>query len=297
MIGPVRAFRRFWPVLVVGGVVAVLAVVASMYRLPSLEKRSPATYTATAKLLVTGTRGPYMRSAVTTQTDATATTGDNPASQTRTAAPDLTPFVRAANLYPLLVESDQVQRFREKRFGVIENSTVTANAIYQVATPSRFRLSDIPVIQIFGTADSPKESMRLTQETASAFIAWVTKEQVGARISPRQRIVVEEIARPKAKEIVVAGGTPIGLVGLVFVAVFAVFAGLTLVLHRIRPETDSATAEAADEPESIQASRPARQSSGPDAVPVAPVTPVAQRTTLTLGSETPQRANIGRSRG
>ena len=77
MIGQVQAFRRFWPVLAIGGVVAAAAVVVSVYQVPSLEKRDPATYTATAKLLVTGTRGPYMRSAVTTtqtQTPAPAPT-------------------------------------------------------------------------------------------------------------------------------------------------------------------------------------------------------------------------------
>lgn len=292
-----QALRRYWPVLAGGAVLAVLAVVFAMYRLPSFEKRSPATYTATARLLVTGVHGPYMRSSVTTRTTARPAVDGAPATtETQTAAPDLAPYVRAANLYPLLVESDQVQKYREKLFGVTDG-TVTANAIYQVATPSRFRVSDIPVIQVFGTSTGPRASMRLTQQTADAFVAWITREQKVAGITPRQRIVVQEIERPKAKDIVVAGGTSKGLVGMVFVAVLAAFAGLAIVLDRIRPRGAVAAPAVVPEPELLAASGQGQAPMGRNTAPAAP------RATLKLEAEaqrsrpTQQKPKMRRARG
>ncbi len=278
-----QALRRFWPIVAVGVVLGVLAVLAAMFKLPTFEQRSPANYTATAKLLITSAHGPYMRTTVTT-TDGTPATGSTAATTTtRTSAPNLAPFVQAANLYPLLVESDQVQRYREKQFGVIKGD-ITANAIYQVATPSRFHPSDLPVIQVFGTTTSGPTALQLTQQTSQAFISWIAGQQQASGIPKGQRIVVQEISSPEAIDLVKTGGTPMSLAALVFLAVVAVFALIAIVLDRIRPVSQSAMAPTAVPEPDVSSARPA-----PVPEPVTrEATPVAPRVTLKLEPDAPR---------
>lgn len=231
------ALRRFWWLIVVGVIFAALAGAASVYKLPSFEARDQPVYTATARMLVTGANAPYFRTAVT-RTDASETTPANrnaaAAAAPQTSAPDVTTLIRAANTFPLIIESDQVGAVREAMFGPApEGAFASANAIYQVATPGRFRLSEIPVVQVFGTAGSPQAAILFTKQTTDAFMRYLKQQQNAAGIPPKQRIVIQAIRTPY--EAVPSRTTSRSLAVLVFFAVSLAFCLLAIVLDKLNP--------------------------------------------------------------
>ena len=254
----IPALRRQWPLLAVGAVVALIAALATIFQLPSFERREAPTYTARARLLVTGVDAPYIRTSVTRASERQREEGSGGPTQEvtsggttilQTGPPDVTAYIRAANLYPLLVESDQVKAERQRLFGSTEG-TVTANAIYAVSTPSRFTPSEVPVIQVFGTAPSGPESVALTRQTASAFVSWMKRQQTASGIPTKQRIRLQEIERPTAA-LPSATASPL-LAPIAFIVVASAFVLLALLVDRLRtPRVEAAATAsgAADAPD------------------------------------------------
>jgi hypothetical protein len=264
------ALRRFWWLVAIGVLFAAIAGAAAIYNLPSFEQRDKPVYTATARMLVTGADAPYFRTSVTRTTGGSAvdTPGGNVGVTTTTSPPDVTIYTRAANTFPPLVESDQVRAERERRFGPEPEGTISigANAIYQVATPSRFRLSEVPVIQVFGTATTPSAAIAITQQTADAFMSWLRKQQNAASVPARQRILIQEIQQPN--EAIPSRTASRSLAFLVFVAVVLAFGFLAVVLDRLSPRESNelggvvGTIGGAAEDEADAAAMPAAAAAG-----------------------------------
>ena len=129
----VRALRRFWWLLVLGLGIAAVAAIAAVYRIdffsvpPSLEKRAQVTYTASARLLVTSSEAPYFRTTVTRE----LSTDEGASTQEYAGAPDIGTLISTANLYPILIESDEVQQLRQEMAGPLPGA-ITTRAIYEV---------------------------------------------------------------------------------------------------------------------------------------------------------------------
>jgi hypothetical protein len=232
----VRALRRFWWLLLLGTSIAVVAAVASVYRLdfssipPDVQKRAQVTYTASARLLVTSSDAPYFRRTVYTRvTNADGSLGEPGFA---TGPPDLGTLISNANLYPLLIESDEVQALRQKMHGLIPGS-ITAHAIYAVASPNRFELSEVPVIEVFAFSGSYSAAVDLAQSTVEAFTAYVEREQDQADLAPEERILIRELERPNAA--VASQDSSRTLPLMLFVAILAAFVALAVVLNRIYP--------------------------------------------------------------
>ena len=86
-----------------------------------------------ARLFVTSGEAPYLRTSVPRYTDVPIGTGgtqttERPLTQVHDA-PDTRTLVAAANVYPLLIESDDVARLRTELFGELPGE-VTAQAIF-----------------------------------------------------------------------------------------------------------------------------------------------------------------------
>lgn len=228
----VRALRRFWWVLVLGLGIAAIAAMAAVYRIdffsvpPSLEKRAQITYTSSARLLVTSAEAPYIRTTVTRE----LSEGDG--SQEFTSAPDIATLISAANLYPILIASDQVRELREEMFGVLPGS-VSTRAIYELNTPSRFELSQVPVIEIFGSSNTYAGAVDLTQATVNAFLRYVDQTQDEAGLRRQERILLQEIERPE--DAVASGGSSLSLPLMLFVVIAAAFFALAILLDRLVP--------------------------------------------------------------
>jgi hypothetical protein len=243
----VRSLLRFWWVLVIGLAVAQAAAIVAVYKVdfssipPELTERSKPRYSAQGRLLVTDGREPHLRTSVTTEQPTAE--GDAPV----TEPPDTATLVHAANLYPLLIESDQVAQVRERLFGPTDGQ-IRAQAVYAVSTPSRFTPSRVPVIQLIGVDDSPKEAIDLVKNTSAAFVRWMNARQRAAGIKPAERISIRPIQTPKsAAEF---GGASSTLPVLTFGVVLMAFIALAVSFDRLfpRPEKLVAPAQPVREP-------------------------------------------------
>jgi hypothetical protein len=245
----VRALLRFWWVIVIGLAIAQVAAIMAVYNVdfssipPSLTQREQPSYTAEGRLLVSSGEEPYLRRAVTNLVQPPAT-ADGPAKPVEvTQAPDTATLVQAANLYPLLIESDEVAKVREDLYGKTEG-TLRAQAIFAISTPSRFTTSDVPVIQLKSVGDTPQQAIDLVNQTSTAFIRWMTDKQDKRRIKNAQRITVEPLQSPT--QALAFGGSSSVLPVLVFGVVLMAFAALAIFLDRMFPRRRTSPAAAAE---------------------------------------------------
>lgn len=225
-----RALGRFWWVLVLGLGVAAIAAILAVYRVSfsplGLEKKEQVTYTTSSRLLITSAEAPYVRTRVTQE----QTVGGEV--QEYSSAPDIGTLITAANLYPVLIESDEVQELRDERAGPLPG-VVTTRAIYEVNSPSRFELSQIPVIEVFGHAGSAGDAIAIARETVDAFKVYIRRAQSSAGLSPSERVLVEEIQKPSGAA--ASGGGSLSLPLMIFVLVAAAFFALAILLDRLFP--------------------------------------------------------------
>jgi hypothetical protein len=267
-----HALRRFWWVLVIGLVIALLAGLSARFSVslfpPGLQEKEEVTYSASSRILISSAQSPYFRSQTTTFVEqpnradegtGEETAGEEPSADGASAtsvpfvtAPDLNTLARVANLYPLIIESDQVAEFRRQQYGDLPGS-VSATGIYSVATANRVELSEIPVIQLVSVAGTPEDAVALADKTAKAFIGWLEQEQKASEIRPEDRIVVEQLIVPRGA--LASAGPSTTLPVLVFIVVFAAFCVLAILLDRLvpsRPRPVRSDVEQVREPVSVK---------------------------------------------
>ena len=108
------ALARFWWIVLFGLVAGAAAAVA----IYSLE--APAKHTATARLMVNSPAAPYLRTQqplLKAQATRIGAVGKAQLQSITQQAPDTQTLVNAANLYPLLIESDRIARCAKRRPG------------------------------------------------------------------------------------------------------------------------------------------------------------------------------------
>lgn len=240
------ALQRFWWVAALGGVVGIALAIWMVYEIPGFKPREQPVYNAAARLFVTSAEGQYIRLSVPRTAEsagASGATGSGGAGEAGGGAlvfdqpPNVQPLLAAANLYPLLVESDDVARLRSKMFGQIPG-TVTANAYSAVSTPSRYSPAQIPVIDIFAESGSKQQAIALADATVKAFKVWIKKEQSRAKLTPEERILIQELRAPR--QAYVSGGPSYGIPILVALAVIAAFGMLAVLLDQLIPRAAQA---------------------------------------------------------
>ncbi len=231
------ALQRFWWVVAIGIFAGVAVAVVMVYNVPEFTTREQPEYTATSRLFVTSAQGQYLRLSVPRTVDAgTAdgtqgtTGGGGPV--VLNVPPDYEPLLQAANVYPTLIESDEVAELRTKLYGELPG-TVSANAYSAVSTPQRFAPAQIPVIDIFATADTGPNAITLADKTAEAFKKYIVQQQDRARLSLAERIQIQSLRAPR--DVYVIGGVSYGIPTLIMLAVIAAFCMLAVVLDQIFP--------------------------------------------------------------
>ena len=235
-----HALRRFWWVLVIGAVVALLAGLSARFSIslfpPGLEEKDEISYTAESRLLITSADNPHFRAKETPPPEEETTdegTGFVPGSGVQpSSAPDLNTIVRNANTYPYVIESDQVANYREQEFGDLPG-TVQALGVTSVVTGNRIELSEIPIIRLIATADTPQQAVGLADKTGKAFIGWLRTFQDDHGIAESDRIVVQQLNVPK--DAAASEGPSTALPVLVFIVVFAASCVLAVLLDRLIP--------------------------------------------------------------
>ncbi|HEV2590713.1 MAG TPA: hypothetical protein VGU02_02350 [Gaiellaceae bacterium] len=206
-----------------------------------IKHRAHPRYTSTALLMVNSASNPYLRTSVsaviqrTVKTQAArraAAATQSPATSVSQQAPNTHALVEAANLFPLLIESDQTKARRTRMFGNLQG-VITANALYSFVTPSRFKQSSFPVIAVNATARGPKLAEKLAQDTTLAFKSWLTSSEDASKVPVGQRIFVEELQSPSKS--VASAGTKKSLPVALGIAVLLLFCGAAVLLDRLRP--------------------------------------------------------------
>lgn len=255
VVGYMHALRRFWWVVAIGAVFALLAALSARFTIslfpPGLEEKDAVRYTSESRLLITSSDNPHFRSKETVQvpqptgagaetaTDEGATAGgEEPAAEGEpntipfSSPPDLNTIVRNANTYPYIIESDQVADYRRREFGELPG-TVSALGATSVVTANRVELSEIPVIRLIAVADTPEDAVALADKTGKAFSGWLEDFQVDKKIPRTDRITAEQLTVPRGA--ISSAGPSTSLPVLVFIVVFAAFCVLAVLLDRFLP--------------------------------------------------------------
>jgi hypothetical protein len=235
------ALVRFWWIVALG-VVAGLTISASMvYSLPSLAPREDPVYTAAARLFITSAEGQYVRLKVPTPVASPGTAagrgGGDGGVIVVDETPDVQPLLAATNVYPLLIESDEVAALREEKYGPMPGDVI-ATAFTAVSTPQRFLPAQLPIIDIVATSSSPREAMALAQATADTFELFIRRAQDRADVAPDDRILIEQLRAPR--EAFPSGGPSYGLPILAAIAIVAAFLILAVVLDQLFPRDATA---------------------------------------------------------
>jgi hypothetical protein len=112
------------------------------------------------------------------------------------------------------------------------SGSVSAKALYSFVTPSRFKQSSFPVIEIDATASGPKAARRLAQDTTLAFKSWLIASQNASNVPASERVLVEELRAPAG--VVVSGGPKKSLPVAAALVIFAASLGVAVLLDRRR---------------------------------------------------------------
>ena len=262
----IRPLIRFWPILLVGLILAAIVGTEMVATIkpglpPHVKPRTPPTYTATEVLLVNSSANPLVRTAVTAVVPKPAkitllknksgssggVTSVPQAPSVSVHSPDIGVLVRAANLYPRLIESDEVTALRTKMFGP-QHGHVVAAALNSFQTPTKYRPSSFPMIQLAATAKHPNAAIKLAENTAAAFEKWLQDNQAQAGVPAAERILVSDLVRPTSA--VSSGGTKMGLPIFAGFIVFLVFAAIAIALDRL--QMAAAAAAAANRPADVE---------------------------------------------
>jgi hypothetical protein len=202
---------------------------------PKLTPRKPPVYVASAQLFVDGPNSPFLRTSVTEQTPSQV--GGTLHLVPSTSSPDTSVLLAASNLFPVIIQSDQVTQLRERTYGRVEGSVV-AQAAFATATPyGAYKLSPIPIIDVRAYSLHGHDARRLAQDTVNAFQLWLAGKQSRSKIPDGQRVIVRQIQTPEnSKKIDNSSFTaPAGVAILVIALAF----GLILLLDRRRSPADS----------------------------------------------------------
>jgi hypothetical protein len=230
------ALIRFWWMVALGVVVGLFVSLWMVYELPGFTPREQPVYTANARLFVTSSEGQYVRISVprTVETDSADGTGRGGGGGPLVVndSPNVQPLLAAANMFPLLIESDEVAQLRERMFGPIPGDVV-ANAYSAVSTPQRYSPAQIPVIDIFATSPTTKQAISLAETTADAFKRWIRLEQDRAGVAPEARILIKQLRAPTVAY--PSGGPSYGIPILAALAIMAAFGMIAVVIDQLFP--------------------------------------------------------------
>lgn len=230
-----RVLWRFKYVVGAGFVVALILAVLTVAELPSLKPRTPTLYGSRATLLVTQSGFPW-GSAVQQYARSGRSSDQVPAG-------DLGRLTALANLYVQIANSDVIAALVTRR--ATAHGTISATQNYSIS-PS-FYSSPLPILTLTGTSTSPKNSRLVTQAGVDVLMNYLKREQDAAGIAGRERVVVQELQRPRTAFVVQGMKKTLPIV--VFLTVMLAVTGLAFVLENLRPRVPlRAVARTEDEP-------------------------------------------------
>jgi hypothetical protein len=219
-----RALARFWWLVVAGLVVGGAAAVFA-YSVQHGKR-----HVAVAQLMVNGPNAPYLRGTDTSIAPSSARLRPTRTTSTGGAVPpDTQTLVNAANLYPYLIQSDEIARYRESLYGQTPGTLTAVAHNASTNTYGVFHASPLPLIDVTSKAKRADDASTLVQNTIKAFSKWIAVEQRARKIPTSQRLFVQELTTPAVTS---TGGPKLGLPIFIGVLVLLAFCGLAVVLGR-----------------------------------------------------------------
>ncbi len=149
--------------------------------------------------------------------------------------------MNAANLYPLLIQSEAVAKLREARYGPARGTLTVAALASSTNTFGVYHPSPLPVITVKASAHRPAVAKKLAVDTVKAFNVWIVGRQKASGIPASQRIAVERLG----VRIRSTGGSSPGLPLFAGFIVLLGFCGLAVVADRLRPRRSEPVEESA----------------------------------------------------
>jgi hypothetical protein len=220
-----RVLWRFKYVVSAGFVLAIALSVLTVYKvdlshgIPGLAPRKTPLYSSTATVLITQPGFPWGSAVQQYESPGPG--------QASVATGDIGRLTTLANLYVQFVNSDLTKSIVVKR----TRGTVTANQNYSF-TPSYYSQA-LPILSITGTNTSPASAIATAQTGVDVLTTYLQRQQQAAKIGDRQRVVLQELARPA--KTTVANPVKKTLPVVVFLTIMLMVTGLAFVLENLRP--------------------------------------------------------------
>jgi capsular polysaccharide biosynthesis protein len=151
-------------------------------------------------------------------------------------------FTALAGLYARLADSDEVRQRVKRSLGNVKG----AYTVLPTADTSYGAVNGLPMISIFGTAETPGEALYVTQLATRTFLGYFTARQNAAEIPEEQRVQLQLLNAAGQPVLVDPRKKTLPIV--VFMAGLFATIALAFVLENARPRTDLVAADAADLP-------------------------------------------------
>jgi hypothetical protein len=203
--------RRFkW--IVLGGLVLAIALAALSYG------RGSVTYESQGEALITQQSFPYGRAAAPTSANGTTSVQIGNSAVLAGLSP----------VYAQLANSDQIQKAVLKQARA--PGTITASQVSDLASGA-----NLPFVQLVATAPTAAAAVTLTQTEFNVLSHYVTQQQIGAGISPADRVQLVLIQTGNPPKL--AGGHSSSIPMLVFVAVLGAAIAIAFLREKADPQT------------------------------------------------------------
>jgi hypothetical protein len=229
-----RVLWRFKYIVVAGCIVGVFLSVLTIAKItvshgrPHLVTRTRSLYASSATVMVTQSGFPW--GSALQQYSAP---GPHNAPS---AVGDLGRMTALAGLYVQLANSDVIRALAERK--APPGGVFSATQNYAFA-PS-FTSSALPIITMRGINVSPAAAVVTTQAAVDALSNYLRQQQSAAGLADAQRVVIQELQRPRAAAVV--NPTKKTLPVVVFLTIMLAVIGLVFVLENLRPRVPKALA-------------------------------------------------------
>lgn len=135
-------------------------------------------------------------------------------------------------LYAELATSDPVLR-QMRRDGPIRGKVIASPVVVQ---DGRYTL---PLIDLIAIAPSPRGAMELAARSANALQTYITNQQQANEVPKADRVIVEQVERPRAAEVFQPRSKTMPAV--IFLTVMFAAVGLAFMLENLRPRARPGT--------------------------------------------------------
>lgn len=227
-----RILWRFKLLMIVATLLATTLAILSVVRVSAdgLKYRQTELWTSSTRLLVTQQGFPWGRLL------ASDPEADPAAEATRLGIPLADPnrLNTLTILYAELATSDPVRRLLRQQ-GPIGGKIIAAPVVVQ---DGRYTL---PLIDLITIATTPRRAMALAERSATAFRTYLTDQQRANAVPEADRVVVQEVMRPRRAEIYRPRSKTMPLV--IFLAVMFGSMGVAFLLENMRPRVPPGVAE------------------------------------------------------